>query len=240
MRKVLTLVIISIFILTVINLEDSKNIIDLNKVKIKVSKFSFFQKKITKISVINNKNTSENYLLRLLNIENINEFSNYNRNKIKKKLEQINEIDNFTFELKEDGHLIIDITEKKPLIVWINNGKSKYIDDNGLLLKYSKMNHQNLIEVFGDKSLIDFEKLTDLLNNRKEFASSIKKMKVKNDGSWLFTMKDDKCVNLLTKKLDKVMNIFEDIKILEVYDNFSYFDMRIYERIYLSNKKCSI
>ena len=102
------------------------------------------------------------------------------------------------------------------------------------------MNHQNLIEVFGDKSLIDFEKLTDLLNNRKEFASSIKKMKVKNDGSWLFTMKDDKCINLLTKKLDKVMNIFEDIKILEVYDNFSYFDMRIYERIYLSNKKCSI
>ena len=240
MRKVLTLVIISVLILTMINLENSKNIIDLNKVKIKVSNFSFFQKKITKISVINNKNTSENYLLRLLNIENINEFSNYNRNRIKKKLEQINEIDNFIFELKEDGHLIIDITEKKPLIVWIDNGKSNYIDDNGLLLKYSKMNHQNLIEVFGDKSLIDFEKLTDLLNNRKEFASSIKKMKVKNDGSWLFRMKDDKCVNLQTKKLDKVMNIFEDIKMLEVYDNFSYFDMRIYERIYLSNKKCLI
>ena len=65
-------------------------------------------------------------------------------------------------------------------------------------------------------------------------------MKVKNDGSWLFRMKDDKCVNLQTKKLDKVMNIFEDIKMLEVYDNFSYFDMRIYERIYLSNKKCLI
>ena len=61
-------------------------------------------------------------------------------------------------------------------------------------------------------------------------------MGVKNDGSWLFIMKDNKCVNLLTKKLDKVLNIFEDIKVLEFYDNFSYFDMRIYERIYLSNK----
>ena len=72
MRKVLTLVIISVFILIVINFKNFKNIIVFDEVKIKLSKFSFFKKKITKISVINNKNTSENYLLRLLNIENIN------------------------------------------------------------------------------------------------------------------------------------------------------------------------
>ena len=240
MRKVLTLVIISVFILIVINLKNFKNIIAFHEVKIKLSKFSFFKKEITKISVMNNKNTSENYLLRLLNIEKINEFSNYNRNKIKKGLEQINEIDSFMFELKEDGHLIINITEKKPLMVWINNGKRNYVDGNGLILKYSKVNDQNLIEVYGDKSLINFKELTHLLNSRKKFASSVKQMEVKNDGSWLFIMKDNKCVNLLTKKLDKVLNIFEDIKILEIYDSFSYFDMRIYERIYLSNKQCSI
>ena len=188
----------------------------------------------------NNKNTSENYLLRLLKMSNINEFSNYNRNKIKERLEQINEIDSFIFELKEDGHLIINITEKKPLMVWIDNGKRNYIDGDGLILKYSKVNDQSLIEVFGDKSLINFKKLTDLFNNRKKFASSIKQMEVKNDGSWLFILKDNKCVNLLTKKLDKVLNIFEDIKVLEVYEKFSYFDMRIHERIYLSNKQCSI
>ena len=103
------------------------------------------------------------------------------------------------------------------------------------------MRFRNLsIEIFGDKSLINFKKLTTLLNNRKKFADNVKQMQVKNDGSWLFIMKDNKCVNLLTKKLDKVLNIFENIKILEVYDNFSYFDMRIYERIYLSNKKCLI
>tara|TARA_X000000950_G_scaffold2021_1_gene2148 strand:+ start:618 stop:1331 length:714 start_codon:yes stop_codon:yes gene_type:complete len=237
MRKVLTLVIISVFTLILLNI---KNLIVFDEAKIKLSKFSLFKKKITKISLINNKNTSKNYLLRLLNIENINEFSNYNRNKIKKKLEQINEIDSFMFELKEDGHLIVNIIEKKPLMVWINNGKRSYIDGNGLILKYSKVYDQDLIEVFGDKSLISFKQLTALLNNRKKFASSVKQMVVKNDGSWLFILKDNKCVNLLTKKLDKVLNIFEDIKILEVYDNFSYFDMRIHERIYLSNKQCSI
>ena len=240
MRKVLTLVIISIFILIAINFKNLKNIINFHEEKITFSKFSFFKKKITKISVVNNRSISKNYLLRSLNIENINRFSNYNRNKIKKKLEKINEIDSFMFELKEDGHLIISITEKKPLMVWINNGNRNFIDDNGLVLKYSNVIDPNLIEVFGDKSLIDFKKLTDVLNNRKKFASSIKQMEVKNDGSWLFILKDNKCVNLLTKKLDKVLNIFEDIKVLKVYDNFSYFDMRIYERIYLSNKRCSI
>ena len=240
MRKVLTLVIISVSILILINFKNFKNIIIFDEMKIKYSKFSLFKKKITKISVINNKNTSKNYLLRLLKIKNIKEHSNYNRNKIKKELEQINEIDSFMFELKENGHLIINIIEKKPLMVWINNGKRNYIDSNGLILKYSRVNDDKLIEVFGDKSLINFKKLTVLLDNRKKFANSVKQMEVKNDGSWLFIMKDNKCFNLLTKKLDKVINIFEDIKILEVYDKFSYFDMRIYERIYLSNKQCSI
>ena len=47
-------------------------------------------------------------------------------------------------------------------MVWINNGKRNYIDENGLILKYSKVNDQSLIEVFGNKSLINFKKLTAL------------------------------------------------------------------------------
>ena len=112
MRKILNLVLISVFILIVINLENFKNIIEFYEDRVNFSKFSFFKKKITKVSVINNKNTSENYLLRSLSISNIKEFSNYNRKEIKKKLEQINEIESFIFELKEDGHLIINISEK--------------------------------------------------------------------------------------------------------------------------------
>ena len=62
MRKVLTLVIISVFILIVVNLKNFKDIIVFHEVKIKLSKLSLFKKKITKITVINNKNTSKNYL----------------------------------------------------------------------------------------------------------------------------------------------------------------------------------
>ena len=62
MRKVLTLVIISVFILIVVNLKNFKDIIVFHEVKIKLSKLSLFKKKITKKKEINNKNTSKNYL----------------------------------------------------------------------------------------------------------------------------------------------------------------------------------
>ncbi len=62
-------------------------------------------------------------------------------------------------------------------MVWIDNGKRNYIDGNGLILKYSKVNDQNLIEVFGDKSLINFKKLTDLFNNRKNLLVVLNKWK---------------------------------------------------------------
>ena len=62
MRKVLILVIFSVFIIIVINLKNFTNIIDVDEVKIKLSKFYFFEKKITRISVVNNNNTSKNYL----------------------------------------------------------------------------------------------------------------------------------------------------------------------------------
>jgi len=136
MRKLLTLVIISIFILIVIKFKDLEDIFDFNELKAKFSTLSFFKKKITKISIIDNKNISKNYLLRSLDISKANEFLNYNRNMLKKRLEEINEIDNYMFELRDDGHLIIYVTEKKPLMVWIDNGKRKYVDHNGSILKY--------------------------------------------------------------------------------------------------------
>ena len=42
------------------------------------------------------------------------------------------------------------------------------------------------------------------------------------------------------KTLKKIINIFDNIRNLEVYESYTYFDMRIANRIYLSNKKCSI
>ena len=197
-------------------------------------------KKIKKISIINNKNTSTNYLLRLLNLEDKEVLTNFNRNKLRRKLDGINEIENYNFELNENGHLIIQITEKRPFMIWVRNGKQNYIDDKGGILKFSKVDNLDLIKIFGEKPLINFSQVMKQLKRRKDFLNSIKQILIKNDDDWLFVLNDGKCVSVLTKKLDKVLNIFENIKKLKFYNKFSFFDMRIYERIYLSNKPCLI
>ena len=73
MRKVLTLLIVSVFVFLMIKFDTLGNFLDFKEVKIRLSELTFFKKKITKVSVMNNKNTSKNYLLRLLNIDYNNE-----------------------------------------------------------------------------------------------------------------------------------------------------------------------
>ena len=58
--------------------------------------------------------------------------------------------------------------------------------------------------------------------------------------NWIFLLNDNKCIDIPTKNLEKIINIFDNIRNLEVYESYTYFDMRIANRIYLSNKKCSI
>ena len=83
----------------------------------------------------------------MLNLEDKEVLTNFNRNKLRRKLDGINEIENYNFELNENGHLIIQITEKRPFMIWVRNGKQNYIDDKGGILKFSKVDNLDLIKI---------------------------------------------------------------------------------------------
>ena len=59
----------------------------------------------------------------------------------------------------------------------------------------------------------------------------------KNVG-WTISFKDANCILLPLKKLDKVMDIFQNVRESEIYKKFNYYDLRISGRVYVSNKKC--
>ena len=140
----------------------------------------------------------------MLNLEDKEVLTNFNRNKLRRKLDGINEIENYNFELNENGHLIIQITEKRPFMIWVRNGKQNYIDDKGGILKFSKVDNLDLIKIFWRKKpLINFSQVMKQLKRRKDFLNSIKQILIKNDDDWLFVLNDGKCVSVLTKKLDK-------------------------------------
>ena len=46
------------------------------------------------------------------------------------------------------------------------------------------------------------------------------------------------CIFLPLKKLDRLIDIFDDIYKSELYKKFDYFDFRVMGRVYMSNEKC--
>lgn len=225
-----------IFFITKTTLEDTRKFDTFSFIN-DLKNLSLFQKKIVKVSLENNNYTSSNYLLRSLELKK-NNTQKYNRKKLKTNLEKINEIENYYFSLDPNGHLIIRIQEKKPFMLWIYEGKKKYLDRKGVVLKYSNVKDEQLIKIYGKKVNVNFSEISDLFHKQENISKKIKKIFLQNEMSWLFVFDDNKCVDLPLKKLHKIVNVFENIRNLEIYKKFSYFDMRVAERIYLSTKKC--
>ena len=53
-----------------------------------------------------------------------------------------------------------------------------------------------------------------------------------------FTLIVSNILLLPLKKLEKVLDIFQDITKSELYNQFNFFDLRVFRRVYMSNKKC--
>jgi len=216
----------------------------------KIESFSFFLVEITKalqlnkeiknIEILNNKYISKNYILRSINMINGSQIYVFDREKLKAKLSSINEIKDFSFELMQNGNLLIKIIEKKPFMVLTNNNVKKYIDKNGNILKFSGIKENKYIELSGKNVLNFIDEINKSFSYKSRNHDLIEKIVLKNLNSWFVIFKDGICLITSTKELDKTLNIFENIKKLDFYKNFSHFDMRIKERIYVSNKSCLI
>ena len=91
----------------------------------------FKKKKIKIIELINNDKISEDYFFRKISVKEGQSFWKFNPFKLKKDLENFNEIKNFTFHLKWSGILQIEIDETEPFMIWIRDENINYIDFNG-------------------------------------------------------------------------------------------------------------
>ena len=59
-----------------------------------------------------------------------------------------------------------------------------------------------------------------------------------NNIGWQINFNDNNCILLPLKKLDKVMDLFQNIKDSSLYGKFNFFDLRIIGRVYMSKKEC--
>ena len=94
-----------------------------------------------------------------------------------------------------------------------------------------------MIKLFGKNANERISGLNNLLLKKKTL-NNIDTIFYQNNIGWKIIFVNSKCVLLPLKKLEKVLDIFQNIIKSELYNQFNFFDLRVFGRVYLSNKKC--
>ncbi len=199
----------------------------------------FNQKKINIIELINNNKISKDYFFKHISVKEGQSFWKFNPFKLQKDLENFNEIKNFNFYLNWSGKLQIEINETEPFMIWIRNENINYIDFNGNILKYDTSENKNqIIKLFGKNANIQISDLNKLLFKKEKTLNIVNSIFYQNNIGWKIIFQNNKCILLPLKKLEKVLDIFQDIKNSELHNKFNFFDLRVFGRVYMSKKKC--
>ena len=129
----------------------------------------FKKKKINIIELINNDKISKDYFFKKISIKEGQSFWKFNPFKLKKDLENFNEIKNFTFYLNWSGILQIKIDETEPFMIWIRDENINYIDFNGSILKFDvEEEKDSIIKLFGNNANFQISELNNLLLKKKK------------------------------------------------------------------------
>ena len=124
-------------------------------------------------------------------------------------------------------------------MIWIRDENINYIDFNGSILKFDvKEQKDSIIKLFGNNANFQISELNKLLFKKEKTLRRINSIFYQNNIGWKIIFHNNKCVLLPLKKLEKVLDIFQDIKYSELYNQFDFFDLRVFRRVYMSNKKC--
>ena len=208
-----------------------------------ISNFSDFkkkiQKKVHKIVIHGLDNLNEDMILRKISLKEDQSFWDFNPKELKKDLQKIKGIKNFSFKMKSDGVLNIFITEEEPFMIWRFSNKIKYLNEKGEILDFDKKEFKNLIILEGELEEKALTKFNEILNLHNELKKNIQKVYFTKNIGWKIFFKDKSCLYLPDKKIDKVISVYKKIKDSLFNKNFKYFDMRILERVYLNKEnKC--
>lgn len=207
------------------------------------SNFSDFKKKIQKkvhrIVIHGLDNLNENMILRKISLKEDQSFWDFNPKELKKDLQKIKGIKNFSFKMKSDGVLNIFITEEEPFMIWRFSNKIKYLNEKGEILDFDKKEFKNLIILEGELEEKALTKFNEILNLHNELKKNIQKVYFTKNIGWKVFFKDKSCLYLPDKKIDKIISVYKKVKDSLFNKNFKYFDMRILERVYLNKEnKC--
>tara|TARA_B100000886_G_scaffold318843_1_gene259172 strand:+ start:90 stop:785 length:696 start_codon:yes stop_codon:yes gene_type:complete len=197
-------------------------------------------KKIYDVEVINLKYLSKQKVLDSIQIKKNQSFWLFNSTKLSNQLSKINEIQKFKFELSPSGVLKIIIKEKKPFVIWNDNGVYTFLDENGKTLNYHN-SFSNILTVHGTNLKENFITLREIIEGKESFLPhKLDYIHLQKDLSWKLVFKDLKCIIFPFEEIYSYKNLIiklQKMKLMEIYNRI---DFRIKGRIHLSEEKCLV
>ena len=221
---VFIIIIITVFISVIFNTKTVTKILE--------------KKKINNIIITNNQFLSDDYLLSNISVKEGQSFWLFNPFRLKKELGNLNELEDFEYNLDWKGNLKISINERFPFMKWITENGEKLIDSEGKILNYkNKINNLETINLYGKAANINIKTLKEDFLEKNFTELKVKEIFFFQNIGWKIKFYNKKCVFFPLKQLEKTYDLFEDIMNSELYSEFNLFDMRIKNRVYMS-KKC--
>ena len=189
------------FLLSTIN---SQSLINLNLFKIK------------DIEVLEDKSNINNSVKKIIE-DNLITFKNQNiflldKKKIVKKISDNNWISNFSIQKKYPSKLIVNLKKTEPIAKIIINNEIFYVGSNFKLIK-SKIQFNNLPNIFGKPKLDQFENLINNLNLSSLSYKDISEIYYLKSGRWNLKIQNEVIIKLPKDNILESLNLVN--KILE-------------------------
>ena len=194
--------------------------------------FSINKFKIKEIKVENNEIIKEEELIKDLSfLYNKNIFF-LNSFEIKKKLDKKNFIKRLEIKKTYPDKLIIKIFEKEPIAIIINKQGKFFLGKKIELIKFRKiMKYDELPIIYGD-----IKNFKIFFNNLKKINfpfKIIKKFVFFKVNRWDIELEDERLIRLPSKRYNKSLKNFIQIKNNRNFDKYKIFDYRLEDQLIL-------
>ena len=195
--------------------------------KIVISKFN-----LTTIEIKNNSLLKKEDIKKLL-------LPIYDKNLIFLKSEEIERalmqnsfVESFIIKKIYPNTLKIEIFEKKPIAILLNNKNKFYISEKIDLIEFTNLkNYQNLPYVFGNKE--EFKIFYDDLNTINFPTDKIKKYTLYETNRWDIETTDKQIIKLPNKNYIKSLQSYLNLKNKSEFKKYDVFDFRIKNQLIL-------
>ena len=217
MKKRIIIAVALLILLTTITSQQKIVISKFNLITIEIENNSLLQKKDIKklLLPIYNKN-----LIFLKNKE------------IEKALMQNSFVESFKIKKIYPNTLKIEIFEKKPIAILLNNKNKFYLSEKIDLIEFINLkNYKNLPYVLGNKD--DFKIFYDDLNKINFPTDKIKKYTLYDTNRWDIETTDKKIIKLPNKDYIESLRSYLNLKNKSEFKKYDVFDYRIYNQLIL-------